>query len=87
VINKGVTYRRLDGSQVYRCSHGFEHPTGEYLAWVKRNWGNAEADRDGYHRCDGCCTVGIRATSTLPPAHTATKSATEKCPTCGQEVK
>jgi hypothetical protein len=76
---------RMDGRIERTCEHGTGHPDPTYLDWVESAWGTKERELDSVHGCDGCCDPGKR--ESLPPAHTATKSEPDKCPTCGRGVK
>ena len=38
------------------CSHGIGHPDPDHIAAVRKLRGDAEADADGVHGCDGCCS-------------------------------
>lgn len=49
---------RFRGMMERICPHGIGHPDPDDLAFKRRTWGDAFADTEGVHGCDGCCTPG-----------------------------
>ena len=37
------------------CPHGVGHPDPDHIAHVRRTRGDAVADAEAVHGCDGCC--------------------------------
>lgn len=50
------THWRDDRSLMERiCPHGIGHPDPDYIAFKRRTFGDADANNESIHGCDGCC--------------------------------